>query len=392
MTLLATLILSRGLVAGAPTPIADLPFQMVGNHIYVEGEAMGKPISVLLDSGAGASIVDSVLADSWNVTHQGNGVPVGGAGGKVQTAQMFKDFSVKLKGTSIEQPIMIGIPLTSLANLEGRRLEAIFGFEFFRKYVVEIDYANRHVRFFAPDTYVYSGKGKELPFRIVSNHPHFEANLNFPGVGERTVEAMFDTGAGASLSLTQKFVSKEDLDAKLPKSPQVPTGAGVGGMTFGRPTRLDAVSFGGYSLDKPTGSLELEKGGVTGSSSNFDVLIGGEVAKRFTVTLDYPHKRLFLEPNRDFKKPFVGDVTGLRLQADDTLTKYSVLWIVADSPAAEAGIHVGDRLVSIDGKPAERLRLWEVREALAKPNRTYELVFDRGGDSVKVRLKARPLV
>ncbi len=41
-----------------------------------------------------------------------------------------------------------------------------------------------------------------------------------------------------------------------------------------------------------------------GGTEQTSRLIGGEILHRFTLTFDYPHKRIFLEPNRYFSSNF----------------------------------------------------------------------------------------
>jgi len=381
-----------GLV-GRQGPVAEVPFELVGNHIYIKGTAGDRPISLLLDSGAGMSVLDAGLAEKWGVHMDASSLPVTGAGKSSMKAQMLKDFKVKFDGTSVEQPIIIGIPLDALKYLEGRPIEGVVGFEFFKKYVIQIDYAKSKVRLFTPEGFKYEGVSAAIPVRIVSNHPHLKGEVEVPGVGKLPVEVMIDTGAGSGVSLSGKFVEQQKLDAKLPASPKVPTGAGVGGQTTGRNVRIDSVTLGGFRVDRPLASLDLGSGGVTGATSPFDVLIGGEIMKRFTVTFDYSRNLMYMEPNADLGQPFAGDQTGMYIKADgDTLRNFVVMYIVDGSPAQEAGVKVGDHVVTIDGKPTSNYELFQLKALIREPNKTWSVGLDRDGKSININLKGRPLV
>jgi predicted aspartyl protease len=374
-------------------PVAELPFELVGNHIYLKGESDGRPVSILLDSGAGMSVLDSGVAERLKVPTQASNLPVSGAGaGRVQ-AQMLKGFKVRFSGTHIEQPIMIGIPLGALAFLEGRPLEAVVGFEFFQKYAINIDYENRKVRFYDPATFRYTGPGKEIPIRIQNNHPHLEAELEVPGLGKIPVEAMIDTGAGSGVNLTGRIVEAQKLDERLPKSPTAPSGAGVGGQTVGRNVRLDGVSFAGFRFEKPVASLDLSKGGATGAGASYDVLIGGDVMRRFNVIFDYSRKRMILEPNGEFAKPFPGDQVGFLVMAEgEKLRNYRVMWVSEGTPAKESGLEVGDRLVTIDGKPAGTYELYEIKKMLREPGKRWRFEVERKGERKTIELQGRSIV
>ncbi|AIE84098.1 aspartyl protease family protein [Fimbriimonas ginsengisoli] len=380
-------------LAPIQTPIAELPFELVGNHIYLKGEAENRPISILLDSGAGMSVLDSGIAERWNIPRNKSGLPVTGAGAKPIQAQMLQGFKVRFAGTKIDQPIIIGIPLEQLAYLEGRPLEAVVGNEFFQKYVVNIDYANRKVRLFNPEGYTYTGKGKELSIRLVGNHPHIDAEIEVPEIGKLPVEAVIDTGAGSSVNLTGRLMEAQKLDGHFPKSPIAPSGAGVGGATTGRPGRLGSLSFGGFKLDRPVASMELSNGGALGTGAAYDILIGGDVMRRFDVTFDYSRKKLYLQANEEFIKPFPGDQTGFLMTAEGkNLRTYRVMWVSDGTPAKEAGIQVGDVLVQVDGKPAETYELYQLKKLFREPDKQWKLELDRNGERKKINLKGRSIV
>src|SRR4029077_3486746 len=57
------------------------------------------------------------------------------------------------------------------------------------------------------------------------------------------------------------------------------------------------------------------------------------------------------------------------------------------APAEKAGIHPGDLLDTVDGKPVRNASLWKVKSALEGPEGTHvEVTVFRGGDEKKVTL------
>lgn len=381
-----------GLVWGQ-LPVAEAPFELVGNHIYLKGTANGRPVSILLDSGAGFSTLDADLAERWNVPTKQTGITVEGVGAATQTAKGLDDFRLRLDGTSIELPLDLAIPLGKLAPLEGRPIEAILGFDLFQRYVVSIDYPGRKIRFYEPRRYVYRGAGKRLGIELQDNLPHVAAAMEVPGLGKMAVRAMIDTGAGSAAVLTNAFGEKHRLDSILPKSPIVPAGAGLGGATFGRPVRLGEISLAGHRLEKPVATLNLGKAGLTGANSTYDVLIGGDLMRRFHVTFDYSRSRMYLEPNEEFPQPFHGDHVGISVStAKDSLRAFRVAWVAAGTPAQEVGLKMGDRIVTIDGAPAERYELHEIRTMFRTPAKKWIFEIERQGESRRIELTGRASV
>lgn len=71
---------------------------------------------------------------------------------------------------------------------------------------------------------------------------------------------------------------------------------------------------------------------------------------------------------------------------------FRVYQVLADSPAAEAGLRVGDVLFAIDGVAAARFTLDEIYQMLKQQGREYKLSFKRGGGTLSVKIKTRRLI
>jgi S1-C subfamily serine protease len=114
--------------------------------------------------------------------------------------------------------------------------------------------------------------------------------------------------------------------------------------------------------------------------------IGGDILKRFTVILDYAHQRLWLEPNALASAPEVFDRSGLWLsRASDG--DISVGDVAHGSAAQSAGIEAGDEIVAVNGKPASRVRLYQLREALkGDPGTRFIFTVKQGGRLRAVQL------
>jgi C-terminal processing protease CtpA/Prc len=129
------------------------------------------------------------------------------------------------------------------------------------------------------------------------------------------------------------------------------------------------------------------------AQSNFQGALGNDVLKRFTVTLDYPDKLLVLEPNADLKTPFRTDASGLTLLATgDDLRTYEVNTVAEGTPAADAGLKQGDVIEQVDGAPASRMSLGELKQLLIQDGRSLRLDVHRGTQHLDVTLKLRRLL
>jgi C-terminal processing protease CtpA/Prc len=66
--------------------------------------------------------------------------------------------------------------------------------------------------------------------------------------------------------------------------------------------------------------------------------------------------------------------------------------VIEGSPAAEAGIESGDRLVAIDGRAARERTLGEIRDMFRKDGQQYALEFRRGETFIRAGLRTRRLL
>lgn len=372
----------------ASQAVARIPIELSGNEIFLRLRVNGsEPLWFVLDTGAGSTVISTRAAEALGLKLEGSH-QARGAGGQVPSS-VVRGVRLDIGGTRLEDLSATAIALTSIENAMGRRIDGILGYEFFRRFVVELDYENLLVSLYEPAGFEYVGRGESLPLTFALNHPYVRAKVAMPG--REPVEGKFvlDTGSNLPLVLLDSFV-KENRLAEPPTKTLKVTGRGVGGevpMPIGRTGRL---LLGSYSLENPVTSFPqsgwFAREGAAGN-------IGGAVLRRFKVTFDYSRSLMFIEPNRRFPEPFEYDMSGLQFATESPAFKtVTILRILPDSPAAEAGLRQGDEIVSIGGRPVTDLKLAALREMLRQPDRRYALQVRRGAETVSAELKTRRLI
>jgi hypothetical protein len=143
-------------------------------------------------------------------------------------------------------------------------------------------------------------------------------------------------------------------------------GDAAGTFASAAEVRLPRLSLGG--LDEPA-VYALASGGA--GIGGVDGVLGMDLLARFVVTLDFSGKRAFVERSADYDLFRRGaGSTGLapmRGQSGD----WYVGFVLPGSPADEAGLRYGDRLLRVGGRPMEgvppsvALRLLDGRELVA---------------------------
>ncbi len=384
---IATCILASScLAAQSDQPIAETSFEIVGGRIYVDAEVNGHKTKAILDSGAGATVIDLEAANRWSLPSQGN-LNAEGGGGAVVHGKFVQGASIKFAG--IQEPVSIALPLSSMNPMEGRAVETVVGFHFWDTHIVEVNYQTRRLRVFERNS-SFKPSGTPVPIRIVSSLCQLKAELNI-GDKQFRVDSLVDTGASAS-ALTTKFLKQHPL--KVSATPLTDLGAGIGGTSRGRTFRPDQVVLAGRHLSRPVVALTESGGGVVGEHSSFDFLLGADILRRFTVTFDYAHHQIYFLPNSDVMNPFEADKTGLRIFAEGSgLHTYRVKGVLPGSAGEAAQIKVDDVIEAVDGVLTNSFSLQELRDKFRAPvPKVWTLDIRRGSDHLSIKIQGKAVI
>src|ERR1700704_2945783 len=122
---------------------SNIPIELdASSKVYLRGQISGSlDVRILLDTGAATTFVmDRRHAESLNLTLT-EGYQVQGSGANRSAAALAKDVSVRLPGITLVHIDAVVVAFYQ-PEANGERY-AILGFEFFKNFVIEIDYDNR---------------------------------------------------------------------------------------------------------------------------------------------------------------------------------------------------------------------------------------------------------
>jgi len=168
-------------------------------------------------------------------------------------------------------------------------------------------------------------------------------------------------------------------------------GEGMNGPMRGSVGRVRLLKIGPVVLDDVLTSFVDDADLAAAFGDGIQGMIGSEILQRFTVVFDYAGGRMFLRPAGQWKRPFDFNMAGLVLQVRRD-GRFSILDVIADSPAARARVVRGDLLIGIDGRDVRDLGSEQVLGTLRIPGRSVDLTLERGERRLTRRVRLARLI
>lgn len=395
--------------AAPPGPPPDVTFAAEGRARLDVALALGRifvpvlvdgrgPFTFLLDTAAPRSTLFEAVAQAGalpvalDTTGMAAGhVPPGGR--RFVTAGRLGFGDAAWSGVRLDLE-----PLDGLSQSAGRRVDGRLGVDFLERFVVEVEPGAARLTLNDPALFAPAAGSFAVPLRLVKGLPTLAVRLN------RRVDArlLLRTGMRFPLVLAAGLAPALQLEAGAPgthAAPLVTPAQGAALFTIGRAQSLD---FPGAARPGSAASPHLER--VPAAipppeealplGPELSGLLGGDVLNRFHWCLDLTRESLQLDPESlDDHAYFAEDAAGLTFRAElPDFNAFAVDWVMPGGPAAAAGLLPGDRLESLNGRPAGEYRLERLVAALSRPGDTVRLTISRAGKNQKVVLRLRSLL
>jgi hypothetical protein len=363
-----------------------VPMELIDNHVYLSVTLNGKgPYRFILDTG-GENVVDPAVAKEIGAAGQGS-FQGGGAGADTQSLSIAEVDALGVGDAVVKDQLFAVAPVRQgFGVAAGERVDGLIGFEVLARFVTTFDYGQRAVVLALPGRASPPGGGETIPFVFYERQPQFACVIDkVPG------QCTLDTGARDSIGFYGPFVAAHPEVKPQTLSAKGVDGFGFGGPSFGRLGRLTSLQIGSFTLPNLVADFTADEGGAF-AAPFVAANVGGNVWRRFALTLDYGKQTMTLVPNADYAAPDEYEHAGLFLIERDG--KHLILDVRPGAPAAEAGVAKGDVLETLDGAPASTLSLQAVRARLSGPaGETLTLgLINKDGARRTVVLTLRPFV
>jgi hypothetical protein len=246
----------------------EVPFDFVDGYILVHCSVNAHPVTLLLDSGASASVLSVQAAHRLHIA-LGSPEPVDGV---EATATAFDIEPVKASASGITVgEFAMAVDLGNAARLCSERVDGLIGADFFKGRITEIDYARGRLRLLdAPP-----GEGESLP--LVARNGVFCLPVSVNGSKPRWTR--LDTGCNDALHWV------------VPRMAVAPRrrGVSIGFITDTSDETLVSIKLGRLTL--PHVETTLHGDAIFPGEAG---LLGSEVLSRYRVTIDGVRGRIWL--------------------------------------------------------------------------------------------------
>jgi hypothetical protein len=292
----------------------NIPFKIFNNHVYFQVSVNNaKPLWFVLDTGA-RNIINTRHAQALGLKLKPAGQTTGVGEGTVDVF-FTENVSFTLPGVTVVGEKFAVLSLENVeqcenkidVDLEGKidwhaqaakgdewqPMDGVLGDEFFRLFVVEIDYAAKSINLYDPKSYHYQGKGERVPLEVRQTYIYTRAPITASGRAPINGLFMIDSGSGVGLLLNSPFVAQNKL---LPPPNQTTPFSicGIGGESQLQIGKLAEVRLGNIKLESP---VTMFSQAANGALANPDLsgTIGAAILRRFKVVFDYSRRLMILD-------------------------------------------------------------------------------------------------
>lgn len=337
-----------------PSGITHVPFELLNNHIYVDGLVDGHKARFLVDTG-GVYLLTPAAARKFGLTSLG-ALAESGDGDHDMDLGFARAKSMQVGDAVVADPVFAVLDLGAMPKVEGVDFDGFIGYEMFRRFDITVDYEHRMLSLADPARFIPPAGATALRFDQDDRAPFIDGKLD-----DLPIRLWVDTGSRSSLTVGAPFVRAHGLLEKYRAGPETVVGQGVSGPAHAHPARFGRLQIGQYAIDGLAGELSTsDKGSFT--DPNLEADLGGGALRHFTLALDYAAKRLYLAPNAMPGQPIPFDRSGLWLLADADALR--VADVAQGSAAEHARLRKNDRILSIDGEPVAKRGLSDWRGRL----------------------------
>ncbi|HCX25035.1 MAG: hypothetical protein CMB80_04325 [Flammeovirgaceae bacterium] len=385
-----------GFVMPPKTKKIEVPFEIYNNLIVIPVTINDKlTLQFILDTGAESAILTEKLFGDLLGLNYVRQINVN-APGEMDSLEAFVATNIKMSlpgdisGVGLNMLVLKEDYLELNKNL-GVEVYGIIGYDVFSRFTINIDYDNKLLTFYSPDTFKPRKSQTRIPMKVINTKPFITMSVQQK---ERvdTVTLMVDSGASHAMLLDVDSMNQINLPKEI-----LPTalGQGLAGEIPGYVGRMGGCSVLDFNFNQPLVSIPISgsymKAIKRGSRQG---TVGGDILSRFNTTFDYNSNALYVTKGDRYNEKFEYNMSGMVLGVfGKGLDSIRVVRVLDDSPAKEIGIVQGDVIKSINGKNLHNSKFTDVISILrSREGKKLRVVLWRDDKKLKLKLRLRRMI
>jgi len=369
---LCLLICSDFKAVNRPKIINSIPFETVGSYVVIRVKINdSSPLNLILDSGIRNTIITE-LQEGDRITLNYSDVKdlMGLGGGEHLEAYSSNYNTLKVGKIKMDTKTVLVLKndIFNLSRHTGTKINGLIGVDFFQDYIVEVNYASRRVIFYDKSSFFVPKGYENLSMSIEGQKMFVELSVLETDTVKRKVKMLIDTGA--ELNAWFQTFKNESVHSSS-KSIRGTIGQGLNGEIVGKIGCLPEICFGNHCLQNPIVSFPDSSSiaDIIGNSDR-DGTIGSQIMSRFNYIIDFQQKQFYFKPNYNFSNKFTYNVAGIEITQIYPSLPFTEVWKVWEqSPAAKAGVQIGDQIMEVNGKNSFDLNINDIKGIFQTPSK-----------------------
>ena len=400
-----------------------IPFELSNNLIIVKVNLNGIDLNMILDTGSDINLLFRIPEEEVLPVNEGKTTTIMGLGSeKPINAIISSSNEIKINGFLDDnfEILIVDLDNIGLINKFGIEINGILGYSFFKKNIIEVDYAKEKIIIHKNIDVIKNRKIKKFSkekIKIVNNKPYINVNSKI-NLNEIILILLIDTGLSDGL-----WLFKNELIKYENKSIDDILGQGLSGDILGKRSRIDKVKFSEFSFQDILVSFPdlifFENINIIEGRNGS---LGGEILKRFNLIIDYTQGEIYFKKNKFYNEPFHFNMSGIEIRhsgkeiieekielnkyfsksaidiksLNDNKTSsfkfkyilkptYNITHIRKDSPASEVDLKVGDKIISINNKRAYNYTIQKITDLFqSEEGKKIKMEVERDGKIIEV--------
>ena len=289
--------------------------KIINNLVLIPVELNGYDLTLLLDTGVNKTILFNVDPSILNLNHTPKTSMLMGLGSEnTFESKLFYKNHLQVGGISFKNldVYLINNPVINFTPRLGYHVDGVIGYDFFKDYIVEINYSSNYLKCFSQNekNNLKFHKYDSFPIEFHNMKPYININVELKD-GLNPVKMLIDTGGTGSIWL----IERPELNIKAPDENffEDYLGIGLSGAIYGKRTYVKSINLKkSFKFDQVTASfpdsIYIKKASSVNKRGGS---ISGEILKRFNMIIDYNNSKLYLKKNSNYRKAFSYNKSGL---------------------------------------------------------------------------------